>query len=95
MPAISGQAQAIQDNLQAACCFDQCPPLAELQDNQFLAVMLWYLQHVTGTNLATISASAIKDASQTAWCELNMKTFCSIPPDKLKAMILYLVTNAA
>lgn len=94
MPTISGESQAIQDALQPACCYNQCPPLSEVEDNQFLAILFWYLQETTGIDITTVDPADIKSANDAAWCEVNMDTFCSIPPDKLKAMILYLVTQA-
>lgn len=94
MPIITGNSQEIQDALQGACCYNQCPPLSEIEDNQFLAILFWYLQEATSITISDVDPADIKDANNAAWCEVNMATFCSIPPDKLKAMIIYLLTQA-
>jgi len=86
----TGNSQAIQDNLQNACCFNPCPPLTELEDNQFLAVVLWGLSLVSGiSEWDEVNPEDVASNANDSWCTINMATLCSIPPDRLKALILY------
>lgn len=86
----TGNSQEIQDNLQAACCFNPCPPIRELEDNQFLAIVLWALANVSGiTDWDEVNPEEVKSNAEDSWCTINMATLCSIPPDRLKALILF------
>ena len=76
---------------QQACCAELCPPLTEMEDNQFLALVMYYLHRTTGINVADIPAGGAQDAAQQAWCASNMETLCSFPPDKAKALIIYMI----
>lgn len=88
--SFSGRSQAIQDALQEACCYDLCPVAgSELEDNEFLAMVFFGLIKLTATDFGDVSGSDIRAAAESAWCEVNMDTMCSVPPDKIKAMILY------
>lgn len=90
----SGLSQTIQDNLQTPCCRALCPPISEVEDNQFLAIVLYALQQATGLDPADATDEEITTASKDAHCEINMATLCSIPPDRIKATILWLANEA-
>lgn len=89
-----GTSQAVQDYLQGACCYDLCPPTTEVEDNQFLALVLYGLSQALSIDPTTADPVEVNQASQDAWCELNMATLCSIPPDKIKALILWAINEA-
>lgn len=88
--AFAGKSEEIQQDLQGACCDKLCPPIEELEDNQFLAVVYWALNQI-GPSIDPSDApqADVVAAAFNAWCEVNMATFCDIPPDRLKALILY------
>lgn len=89
-----GLSQTIQDNLQEPCCRQLCVPTTEMEDNQFLAIVLYALMQSTGLDPANATDDEINAAARDAWCAVNMATFCSIPPDRLKAIILWLANEA-
>lgn len=87
-------ANAVAPALDVLCCFDQCPPLWELEDNQFLALVYYVLSLNFGVPPASATAGEIQDNAKNAWCTFNQLQLCSIPPDKLKAMILWQLNQA-
>ena len=85
-------ADLVAPQLDPVCCFNQCPPLWELEDNQFLALVYFALGVQVGYPAGPVDpqpAADIQEAAKNAWCSLNQLQLCSVPPDKLKAMILW------
>ena len=85
--------EATQEALQPTCCFNLCPPMWELEDNQFLAMVYTYLVSTGLEPISNATPAEIQDAAKEAWCELNQVALCSIPPDKLKAFIVWQIRN--
>lgn len=85
----------IQETTQAVCCFNVCPPIQELNDDQFQAVVLWFLnKQFPDLFILEGSPADVAAANDAAWCAVNMDTLCSFPPDKMKALILYGINQA-
>ncbi len=81
------------ETLQDACCYKLCPPIKELEDNIFLAAVYAYLVSTGLEPIPNATMDEIRSANDEAWCELWQTTLCSIPPDVLKALIIWQIRN--
>ena len=87
-----------QATIAAALSGVQCVPICfetrTLSEEQFNTIMLDYLLTITGQSLSSLTSFQINGASDTALCTLQDRTaFYNIPPEKMRAIILYLVSG--
>lgn len=85
---------ALADTITAIACVPQCDLITELDDSQFLALLIDGLATKAAVDLADITAANLTTAVDDAYCSLQGRTvYSEASPQAQKAIVLYLLSQ--